>query len=1085
MTPSGKRGWTTPRDHDLQLRRIENPSGLSISALSNGSVFAITHTLPHGVTNINQVLGSPVDDGIGRMYLRVDGSAPFLIQAAGPRANAKFAAASDRFVWDGETCGLHYRLTLSLHPAAPAWLWRLEAQNTGTVPVRFDAILIQDIGLGDRGFLMNNEAYASQYLDHHIARHPAYGPVIMSRQNLAQGSCNPWVMHGCLDGALGFATDGMQLFGPAFRDSDGFGFAFEANLPDTRLQHEVACAAIQSRQHVLPPGAGATVRFFGFYRPDHSEASSDGDLGLLDDLTWAENEPVASVALAPPVRSFVQDALAAVAEPLDSASLAQLYPERLHEERKDGSLLSFFIPNPPLNRHVVLRDKERLVTRRHGTLLRSGQALLPDESTLCATCWMHGVFAAQLTIGNTSFHKLFSVSRDPYNIIRASGLRILIEAENGWRMLTIPSAFEMGLSDCRWIYCFPTRTITVDAVASGDDPAMQWRIAVDGEPCRFLVFGHLVLGERELENEGLVEVDPHRKRYSMRPDPNSIWGKHYPNAIYHLTTAAPEAVEAIGGDELLYADGQLRHGAYVALRTRPVRGFCFAVTGSLTDPLLAAQLADKYQSGVDDRSLLSPARRYWEGVTRNLRISSGDPGGDAFDFLSPWLAHNAMIHLTVPHGLEQYTGGAWGTRDVCQGPVEFFLALEHDEPVKEILRMIFAQQYETGGDWPQWFMLEPYSMIQDRVSHGDVIVWPLKALNDYIEATGDFAFLDETIAWRRADTFERTVHQDTIAAHVTKLLATVRERFVPGTHLIAYGEGDWNDSLQPVDPRMRDWMVSSWTVALLFGEIKRYAEVLRRAGRGSDADELSQLSAAMRHDFNRFLIGDGTVAGYGIFAPGTEQTELLLHPSDVRTGLKYSLLPMTQSIIGGLFTPEQVAHHLRLIREHLQFPDGVRLIDRPVVYRGGPQTMFRRAESSSFFGREIGLMYVHAHLRYAEAMAIVGDAEALWDALQLASPIAVTNTLAHAGLRQRNAYFSSSDAAFPDRYAASNDWEQVKDANIGVEGGWRIYSSGPGIFTNLLVRHVFGHQRLWGERIVQPLLPAALQAMTMTLNSSV
>ena len=58
--------------------------------------------------------------------------------------------------------------------------------------------------------------------------------------------------------------------------------------------------------------------------------------------------------------------------------------------------------------------------------------------------------------------------------------------------------------------------------------------------------------------------------------------------------------------------------------------------------------------------------------------------------------------------------------------------------------------------------------------------------------------------------------------------------------------------------------------------------------------------------------------------------------------------------------------------------------------------MFRRAESSSFFGREIGLMYVHAHLRYAEAMAILGDVDALWDALQLASPIAVTDRLAQA-----------------------------------------------------------------------------------------
>ena len=94
------------------------------------------------------------------------------------------------------------------------------------------------------------------------------------------------------------------------------------------------------------------------------------------------------------------------------------------------------------------------MTRRHGTLLRSGQSMLPDEATLCATCWMHGVFAAQLTIGNTSFHKLFSVSRDPYNITRASGLRILIDMGGGWRQLTVPSAFEMGLSDCRWIYCF-------------------------------------------------------------------------------------------------------------------------------------------------------------------------------------------------------------------------------------------------------------------------------------------------------------------------------------------------------------------------------------------------------------------------------------------------------------------------------------------------------------------------------------------------------------------------------------------------------------------------------------------------------
>ena len=196
-------------------------------------------------------------------------------------------------------------------------------------------------------------------------------------------------------------------------------------------------------------------------------------------------------------------------------------------------------------------------------------------------------------------------------------------------------------------------------------------------------------------------------------------------------------------------------------------------------------------------------------------------------------------------------------------------------------------------------MLEPYSEVQDRESHGDVIVWPLKALCDYVEATGDLAFLDEPVAWRREDDFRRTDHADAVSAHVDKLFATVVERFVPGTHLIRYGNGDWNDSLQPVDPTKRDWMVSSWTVELLYEQLRRYAEILRRAGRAKRAKDFDATAAAMRKDFNRFLVRDGVVAGYGVFAPEGGPPELLLHPSNSQTGLSFSLLPMTQGISEG------------------------------------------------------------------------------------------------------------------------------------------------------------------------------------------
>jgi cellobiose phosphorylase len=216
---------------------------------------------------------------------------------------------------------------------------------------------------------------------------------------------------------------------------------------------------------------------------------------------------------------------------------------------------------------------------------------------------------------------------------------------------------------------------------------------------------------------------------------------------------------------------------------------------------------------------------------------------------------------------------------------------------------------------------------------------------------------------------------------------------------------------------------------------------------------------------------DGVLAGYAVFTPEGTVAELLLHPSDTRTGLTYSLLPMKRALIAGLFAGEAVPRHLGIIRDHLMFPDGARLMDRPVAYHGGVEQLFRRAESAAYFGREIGLMYTHAHLRTGEALAAHGQADAVWRTLLLANPVAVTDILPNATPRQRNAYFSSSDAAFADRYAAGTEWQRVKDGTIAVDGGWRVYSSGPGLYTNLLLRHVFGLRRNFGDRVFDPLLP--------------
>src|ERR1700730_7118616 len=108
MVPSGKRSWTTPRDDNLGLHRIENRAGLSISVLPNGCIFALEHLREDATTMINQLLGSPIDGGIARLYLRIGGAAP--VAAAGPGAKGRFGAADDRFVWEEETHGLRHRV---------------------------------------------------------------------------------------------------------------------------------------------------------------------------------------------------------------------------------------------------------------------------------------------------------------------------------------------------------------------------------------------------------------------------------------------------------------------------------------------------------------------------------------------------------------------------------------------------------------------------------------------------------------------------------------------------------------------------------------------------------------------------------------------------------------------------------------------------------------------------------------------------------------------------------------------------------------------------------------------------------------
>ena len=52
-----------------------------------------------------------------------------------------------------------------------------------------------------------------------------------------------------------------------------------------------------------------------------------------------------------------------------------------------------------------------------------------------------------------------------------------------------------------------------------------------------------------------------------------------------------------------------------------------------------------------------------------------------------------------------------------------------------------------------------------------------------------------------------------------------------------------------------------------------------------------------------------------------------------------------------------------------------------------------------------------------------------------------------------------------------------------VEGGWRVYSSGPGLYINMLIRHALGVRRFFFERSEQPVLPKRLRKLKLAWNT--
>lgn len=994
--------------------------------------------------------------------------------------------------------------------------------------VTWDLVSAQDLALAPTEQALSSEPYISQYIAYHVEKTADVGDVLAARQTMADAPRLTLLTTGIAQGCAAYLTDGFDFYGRETRRGCPPRALADPDWDGGHInQYEFGMACLLSTPR--PLGAGLTWDVWSSFRSDFRGQLDDaclddsrtalrlladsaygddyecaGDEGAHGDIQCRSdgNEPVSLMACAPVLNGNElsdEEFLAlgngdvtnveragtrqsAANRPLTSAtstdgeSMARVSPRGV---QGTGRVLSYFSTHA---RHIVSQAKELEVDRSHGQILLAGGHADP-EPTLAATTYAPGVFASHLVLGNTNMNRLVSVHRTSLNLARSQGVRILVRTGGAWRILGVPSAYVMDVGGSAWLYRMDGICLEVTTTAGATDNTIAVEMKASRPIDAMMTIDIENPGNWRVDEDGTAAVDE-RHSVVIAPRADCAAGRHCPGLRYSF-----ESTDAmLSGDDLLFrtreAGPQERTGG------RNTGMLVFRADASThMRVVMAASMAGSDEARRISRAEVLAVSSREETLARHYRCVCsfargfevhGGQGLEEFNVIMPWFVQNAQVHFLSPHGLEQYSGAAWGTRDVCQGPFELALAFGHDDIARSIVLKVFAHQ-NTDGSLPQWFMFDEYAYLYQKDSHGDIPVWPLMAIGEYLDASGDESILDEHVGFWDRDTDRPCDGESTVLDHLERTISYIRSHRVPGTRLFSYGEGDWDDTLQPARESMKKEMASTWTIALLYQASAALARLLDSAGSTKLASEFGDEASLIRSVFAEDFVFDGVLAGYVSFSHGEPRP--IIHPDDTRTGIQYRLISMTRSIIAGLLSPESERRHERIVNENLHYPDGMRLMNRPAAFHDGVTSVFKRAEQSANVGREIGLMYTHAHIRYCEALALLGR-DTLGEELLRISPVGQFSRLSTSEPRQRNCYFASSDADFPDRYTAARQWDRLRAGSphpVGVRGGWRVYSSGPGIYIRQTVQHLFGVQIHADSVVFDPVLSTHDDGVTLRM----
>ena len=255
----------------------------------------------------------------------------------------------------------------------------------------------------------------------------------------------------------------------------------------------------------------------------------------------------------------------------------------------------------------------------------------------------------------------------------------------------------------------------------------------------------------------------------------------------------------------------------------------------------ANAIQEKFTTSAQVDAAFAELNAFWDELLSRYHVESQDPNVNRMANI--WNQYQCMVTFNMSRSASYYesgTGRGMGFRDSCQDLLGFVHLVP--ERARERILDIAATQFEDGSAYHQYQPLTKQGNLDIGSGFNDDPLWLIAAVAAYLKETGDFAILNEMVA------FDCHIEKaKPLFVHLQRSFEYITTHLGPHK-LPLIGRADWNDCLnlncfssepgepfQTTGPSEGPVAESVFIAAMYVKYGTDYAEICRRLGKEDEA----------------------------------------------------------------------------------------------------------------------------------------------------------------------------------------------------------------------------------------------------------